>query len=225
MSLVDVGDAFELTFITAPGATVAVSWYDPDLVPVYESQPVPESPAGSGKYPRTFVATRPGMWKVLFTSTGTATAVEQHWIRAQSVTGPAPLAVVGDVSAPFGTMTAAQEGLTGYLLRMASKLVRSQYPNIDAQIAAGQLDAEVVALNVAAMVLRVLRNPQGLRGKSVGPFSYTYDTTEAAGQLVIGKNEASAFTPVTAAAAAATAFGMTRIKAGMAPPVRHCRGW
>ena len=226
MTQVDVGDAFELTFTTAPSATVTVSWYDMDRAPVYENDPVAEFPAVSGKFPRTFIATAPGMWQVVFTASGTATQVEEHWVRASSVTGPPPLAALGDVSIPFGPMTPAQEGLAKYLLRIASQMVRAQFPLVDAQIRDAALNGDVVANTVATMVLRVLHNPQGLRAKTVGPFSYTYDVSLAAGELIISPNDATTLTPpALAAAAAATAFGTIRIKAGLAPPVRRHCGW
>ncbi len=218
MTAVDVGDGFELTFTTTAGATVTVSWYDPDLVPVYESVPVPEKSGSPGVYPRTFVCTAPGMWKALFTAAGTATQVEEHWVRATSVSGPAPLAATGDVTALYGGLTGAQDGLVKYLLRAASRLVRKEYPAIDGQLAAGTLDRDVVAFAVATMVQRVLRNPRGLRGETIGPFSYTYDTQVAAGELAIGPGEARAFTPVPTGDQTGYAFGSARITAGLAPP-------
>ncbi len=220
MTTVDVGDAFELVFTTTPGATVRRSWYDPDLNPVYELEPIEENPDNSGRFPATFQADRNGYWKVLVTVSGTAVAVQEHWIYARPVPAVRPLAVLGHVAEQFGAMTPAQEGLTNTLLRAASALVRSTYPTVDAQIASGQLDPEVVALGVTNMVLRVLRNPKGLRAETIGPFSFTYDTSQAAGELVISPNEAAVFTPVTAAAAAASAIGTVRIGAGMAPPAR-----
>lgn len=226
MTQVDVGDAFELAFTALPGATVTAAWYDRDLAPVFEGVAVPEDPDVPGRYPKTFLATAPGMWKALFTASGADTQVDEQWVRASSVTGPPPLAVLGDVATPFGPMTAAQEGLAKYLLRVASALVRSRFPQVDAQLRAGVLNGDVVANTVATMVLRVLRNPQGLRAKSVGPFSYTYDTSVAAGELVLSVADEAAFTPVTdTAAAAVTAFGTVRIRAGLAPPVRSRYGW
>lgn len=229
MTTVDVGDAFELVFTTVPGATVRRSWYDPQDVPVYELDPIEEDPVGSGRFPATFQATHSGYWKVLVTVSGLAVAVQEHYVYARAVPAIRPLAVLGHVAEQYGTLTPAQEGLVNTLLRAASALVRSHYPTIDAQIAAGQLDPEVVALGITNMVLRVLRNPKGLRAQTVGPFSFTYDTTQAAGELVISANEAAVFTPVTAAAAAVSAVGTVRIGAGMAPPVRSPRryrgGW
>ncbi len=222
MTTVDVGDVFELVFTTSAGATVQRSWYDPDSTPAIELEPIAEDPPGSGRYPNTLQATRAGMWTARVTVSGTATAVEEHYVYARPIPAIPPLAVIGHISEQFGTLTPAQEGLAKALLRAASKLVRAQYPLVDTQIRDGILDAEVVALAVTNMVLRVLRNPRGLRSQSIGPFSYTYDTQLAAGELVVGANEQAALSPVTAAAAAVSAIGMTRIQAGMAPPVRNC---
>jgi hypothetical protein len=227
VTAVDVGDAFELTFRTATGATVTASWYDNNLNPVYEGDPVTENPAGSGLFPRTLVCTAPGMWKALFTASGAATAVEEEWVRATSVTGPPPLAAVGDVSAQFGVLSDAQTGLARYLLRAASKLVRRAFPAVDADMASGAIDPDIVALSVTNMALRVLRNPQGLRAQTIGPFSYTYDTTVAAGLLVLSESETAALTLPAVQANSMAAMGTVRIHPGMAPPVRHRggRGW
>lgn len=193
--VVDVGDAVELTFTTTPGAHVEVSWLDQDQHPIVDHHTVTENPTGSGKFPYTFLATAPGVWTAEFVASGTATEIERYYVRAVAVTGPPPLAAVGDVVAQYGTMTAAQEGLTSWLLRAASSLVRARYPLIDSWIAAGRIDPNVVALAVANMILRVLRNPGGLRAETVGPFSRTYDTGDAAGLLVVSAQEAAMFVP------------------------------
>lgn len=222
--VIDVGDAFELTFTTAPGASVDVSWFDPGGVTVLDHVPVPESPPGSGKFPRSFLATAPDIWRAVFTASGAATDIETYYVRAVSVDGPAPLATVGEVGIQFGSMTEAQEGLTAYLLRVASKIVRQRFPQVDTQITAGSLDPEVVGLAVSAMVLRVLRNPGGLRSETVGPFSRTYDTGEAAGLLVVTDKETAMLTPTRS-----TAFpvGTIMMRPGLAPPPEGLerRGW
>lgn len=184
-AVADVGDAVELTFNTATGATVAVSWYDPDLTPVIAGDPVTETPAGSGQFPYTFLPTAAGMWTAEFTSSGAATNVERYYVRAVGFTGPPPLAAIADVTSQFGALTRDQEAMTGWLLRAASKMVRGRFPLLDAQLAAGTIDRDVAALAVANMVLRVLRNPVGMRSESVGPFTRTFDTSVATGLLRI----------------------------------------
>ncbi len=221
--VVDVGDALELTFSTVTGATVTATWLDPDQVAVIAEVEVEETPSGSGNFPYTFLASRAGVWTAQFRASGAATQFEQFWVRAASITGPPPLAVLGDVGAQFGTLTPAQAGIAGWLLRAASRLVRAQFPTIDANIDAGTLDAEVVALGVANMVLRVLRNPGGLRSRTVGPFSWTYDTTHAAGLLVVTAGEAAMFT--AAVAPVTYPVGTIRVKAGLVPEKGRSRGW
>jgi hypothetical protein len=216
--VVDVGDAIELTFTTATGADVLVSWLDPDSTAVVDQVEVTEDPAGSGKFPYTFLASRAGMWTAQFTASGAATAVERYWVRATDFTGPPPLAAIGDVAGQYGTLTATQEGLTGWLLRAASKMVRAAFPNIDDQLTAGTLDRDVVALAVANMVLRVLRNPGGLRSETVGPFSRSWHTTIAAGLLVITDAEAAMFTPLPPLLPATVSpVGTIKLKPGLAP--------
>ncbi len=195
MTTVDVGDGVELSFEGTTGATVTVSWLDPDLVPVLDAVPVTENPAGSGRFPYTFLPTAPGLWQAVFTASGTITAVERYWIRALSTTGPPPLAVVGDVAELYGSLTPAQEGLVSALLRRASAMVRAAYPDLADRIAAGTLDADTAAHAVVNMVLRVISNPRGLRSETVGPFTRTYDTQKATGLLALTDAETAMLAP------------------------------
>ncbi len=221
MTTVDVGDAFELVFTTEPGATVRNSWYDPADQPVYEMQTIPEDPTGSGRYPNLYQATASGLWTVRVMVTGAATAVEEHYVFARPVPAAKPLAVIGHVTEQYGALTSAQEGLVNALLRAASKMIRARIPALDAMLADGRLDADLVALAVTNMVLRVLRNPGGLRAETVGPFSRTYDTTYAAGLLVLTPNETAILTPTVTEATAVNPIGTARIVAGLAPRVNR----
>lgn len=225
--VVDVGDAIELTFATTTGATVLVSWFNPDMDAVVDQAAAAESPAGSGQFPYTFLPTAAGVWTAQFTASGAATAVERYYVRATDFTGPAPLATIGDVAGQYGSLTPAQEGLTGWLLRAASQMVRARFPNIDAYLAAGSLDRDVVALAVTNMVLRVLRNPGGLRSETVGPFSRSWDTRVAAGLLVITDDELGMLTPLVTLPSTVNPVGTILLRPGLAPPPKGLsrRGW
>jgi hypothetical protein len=194
---VDVGDAVELTFETVTGATVTITWNAPDGTTVLDHQTVTESPASSGKYPTTLVPDTEGMWQAIFTASGAATAVESYWIRAIAITGPPPLATVGDVIELFGPVTPAQESLIGALLRRASELIRGTIPDLDAKIVAGTLKASLVALAAVNMVMRVIRNPRNLRSETVGPFTRTFDTSAAGGLLELTAADLALLTPKT----------------------------
>jgi hypothetical protein len=221
-----VGSAVELIFTTVPGADVTMTWLDPNQAPVLDGVEVAEDPDGSGKYPYTFSLTSAGMWTAQFTASGTTTVFDQYFMRAIVPTGPPPFAAVGDVRAQMGSMTAAQESLAAWLIRAASNLVRSRVPLIDQQIALGLVTAEMAALTVTNMVLRVLRNPNGLRSETVGPFSRAYDTSVAAGLLVFSEDDAAIITPVEQIpdGLGGLGIGTIRIVPGMAPPV-YRRRW
>ncbi len=228
MTTVDVGDAFELTFATATGADVTLSWYDPDDTAVLDAVEVAESPAGSGQFPYTLLPDRAGLWKAVFTASGTATSVERYWVRAVDVLGEdRPLAVLGDVVAQYGTMTAAQQTLTNTLLRAVTRMIRARIPTVDAMISDGRLDPELVALAATNMVLRVLRNPGGLRSETVGPFSRTYDTSSAAGLLAFTIDDLALLTPSADPDAFPVQVGTVWMRPGLAPRPygKVGRGW
>jgi len=221
-----VGSAVELIFNTVPGATVTMSWLDPYEFPVLDTVPVDEEPDASGKYPYTFSLTGPGMWTAQFNASGTTTVVERYYVRGIVPSGPPPFAAVGDVRAQYGDMTAAQESAAAWLIRAASNMIRARVPQIDAQIAAGTVGAEMAALVVANMVLRVMRNPNGLRSETTGPFSRAYDTTTAAGLLVLTDYDLATITPAEQIPDGITALGIgtIRVLPGLAPTVHH-RHW
>jgi hypothetical protein len=218
--VVDVGEAFELTFSAEPGQTVTTSFLDPAQTTVIDAQVVPESSTTPGNYPQVYTATRSGMWTVVFMG---PSQPQSYYVRARDLLGPLPLAAVGDIGDQFGTMTAAQEGLAAHLARAASALLRARAAqaglSIDADIAVGRLDPELAALTVANMVLRVMRNPDGLRAETTGPFSRTYDTTAAAGLLVVTDYDLAAITTAVAVpdGIAALGIGTIRVVPGMLP--------
>jgi hypothetical protein len=225
-TVADVGDAIELIFTTVPGATVTMSWLNPAQVPVLDGVNVPENPPVSGKFPYTFPLTAPdGVWTAQFAASGTTTVVERYYVRVMSLTGPPPFAAVGDVQAQLGTMTAAQQSLAAWLIRAASAMLRGRLPLIDQQIAAGLVSREMAALVVSNMVLRVMRNPNGLRAETTGPFSRTYDTTTAAGLLVLTDYDLATVTPaeVVPDGLAALGIGTIRVTPGLMPTVHRHR--
>lgn len=195
MSATDVGDAIELTFTAATGATVTATWIDPTGNVVVDHVAVNEDPAGSGKYPFTFLPTVADMWQAIFIASGTQTAVETYWVRALPIDGPPPLATIGDVAELFGALTSAQEGLVSALLRRASSMIRNAYPGLADRVLAGTVDPDLVAHAAVNMVLRVIRNPGNLRSETVGPFTRTYDTGAAGGLLVLTDAETALLAP------------------------------
>lgn len=219
----DVGDAVELTFTTTPGAAVTASWICEPGITVIDQQPVPEQPPGSGKYPATFLLSSAGLWRAVFVATGPVAATETYFERADPLTGPPPLATVGELAELFRPLTTAEQSLAAALLRRASGMVRSRLPNVDIRIAAGTLDAGQAALAVIHMVLRVMRNPAGVRTETVGPFTRTFDT-RSSGLLALTDAELALLAPRRRRRAPA---GTIRIRAGLAPSPwgRDVRRW
>lgn len=219
--IVDVGEAIELTFHATTGSTVVASWLDPDQNTVIDSVSVPESPPSSGAFPKIFTPSVAGIWTALFETPGQP---ERYYIRAVTLTGPLPFAVVGDIAAQWdGTLSVAKEALAGHLVRAGSALLRHHVPDLDANLVAGKVSREVAALTVTNMVLRVMRNPRGLRAETTGPFSRTYDTSVAAGLLVVTEEDVKAVTPVPDPVTlpdglAGIGVGTIRVLPGMAPP-------
>jgi len=224
-AVVDVGDALELTFNTQPGADVTVTWLNPDQVAVEDAVAVTETPTGSGQFPHTFIASSAGVWTAQFTASGTTAAVERYYVRATALSGPPPFAAIGDVASQYGAMTPGEETLAGWLLKAASNMIRSRRPLIDQQLADGTISRDMAALAVTNMVLRVIRNPAGLRSETVGPFSRAYDTTHAAGLLVFTDDEADLLDPSGDSTPPAV-IGQMRPKAALAiAPVNRRGGW
>ena len=209
-AVIDVGDAIELTFESAPGATVTASWFTSAGVAVLDHVPVTETPAGTGKFPYTFTATAADIWRAEFTATGTAVAVQAFYVRAIATDGPAPLATVGEVVELYGPMTPAQEALTGALLRRASAMVRYRFADIDDRIAQGTLPADIAALAVINMVLRVMRNSRGVRSQTVGPFTVTFDTSYSLGLLELTAGDLGMLNPQNRGARVVAATIMAR---------------
>lgn len=221
----DVGDAFEATFHTTAGATVTVSWFSPAGATVLDAVSVAESTVTPGDFPFTFTLTEAGVWEARWTASGTVTAVERFYVRARAVSGLPPLATVGEVAELYGTMTEAQEQLTAALLRRASEMIRGRRDIAD-RIAAGTLQPDDLAMTAINMVLRVLRNPNGLRAETTGPFSRTYDTSVAAGLLVLADYDLEALEAPERLpdGLAGLGVGTIRVQPGLAPPAHPSGG-
>lgn len=215
----DVGDAVELTYESGPGATVVMDLVDPQGVITITAQPVPEDPPGTGLYPVVFVGTSVGTWQARFTASGTQTAVETFYQTFENPTGPSPYASLGEYEDIYGTVSAVRGAICTHLLKRASQMIRDRFRDVDQRIALGTLPRNSVALAVLNMTARVMRNPGGLRGETIGPLSRTYDTEIASGLLQFTDAEASLLLPTGSdlGGAARVRVGTIRVKPGLVP--------
>lgn len=226
----DVGDAIELTYTTAPNATVVMSWvHIPTGAVLQQDAPVSErivNGVHTGQYSITLVGSLPGMYEAIFTSYGTATTRESYFERFDAIGGPAPLATVGEYAALYGTLSAARQAVCRALIKRASQLVRDTVPGIDDRIIAGAVSADSVGLAVLNMVARVMRNPDGLRSQTIGPISRSFDTDVATGMLEITSADMGLLVPATTTAGARRSrMGTARITGGMVPSPASGNGW
>jgi hypothetical protein len=227
----DVGDAIELTYTTAPGATVLMDWiHTPSGAVLQQDVSVPEvveDDVPTGRYSITLVGSLPGVYEAVFTSYGTATTRESYFERFDPISTVPPLATLGEYTELYGSLSAPRAATARALLKRASQLVRDTYPGIDAKITAGTVPADSVGLAVLNMVARVMRNPDGLRSQTIGPISRSFDTDQATGMLALTDAETALLAPeATGTGRARGKMGTARVTGGMVPPPRTIRrGW
>lgn len=81
--------------------------------------------------------------------------------------------VVSDIAARWRTLTTAENDKAAALLDDAWALVKLKVPDIEDRIDDESLDVGIVRMVVSAMVLRVLKNPDGKQQESLDDYSYT----------------------------------------------------
>jgi hypothetical protein len=105
------------------------------------------------------------------------------------------LATLADLADRLGrdlTTVEARQG--GALLTDATAIILDLFP----QYATAPTAASTAVC--AAMVLRVVRNPNGLRSEAVDDYSYTIDSARSAGELYMTDNEIDTLTPIRTSA-------------------------
>lgn len=91
-----------------------------------------------------------------------------------------PFATSADVAARWRPLTAAESTVADVLVGDASALIRQRFPGIDATIAAGNLDPDLVKMVVAGMVKRALIAPlDGVSQQAEGTGPYSHSETFA----------------------------------------------
>lgn len=225
----DVGDAIELTYTTAPNATVVMSWIHTNSGAVLQQDaPVAELVVDSvhtGQYPITLVGPLPGLYEAVFTSYGTATTRESYFERFDAIDGPPPLATLSEYTDLYGSLSVTRAAICRALIKRASQLVRDTVAGIDDRIAAGTVPANSAGLAVLNMTARVMRNPDGLRSQTIGPISRSFDTDLATGMLEITEADLGLLVPPAVSSRGQRAkMGTVRVQGGLVPPPRR-RGW
>lgn len=92
-----------------------------------------------------------------------------------------PFAEPQDVANAWRPLTAAEESVATTLIGYASSILRGRFPDVDQRVADGKLSADIPQLAVVNMVIRVLRNPDGVRSESIDDYSISYSDVTLAG--------------------------------------------
>lgn len=96
---------------------------------------------------------------------------------------------VADLEARFRPLTDAETPVAQALLDDAWAILLTRRPALEQQITDEEVSEGLVRAVVAAMVLRVLRNPNGVRQWSVDDYSETRDNSVSGGFLYVSDDE------------------------------------
>ncbi len=109
-------------------------------------------------------------------------------------TNPATLLDIADRWRP---LTDDEATVAVAVLGDAWALLKHRIPTLEARLDAvpATLDAGLVRIVLVAMVLRVLRNPNGIRQESIQDYSYSRDAEGASGLLSVSEAELDLLVP------------------------------
>lgn len=103
---------------------------------------------------------------------------------------------VSELEQRWRPLTAAETVVATSLIADALSILVSRRPSLTAAVTAGTVTQNTLDLVVSAMVLRVLRNPEGKRQESIDDYSYTRDNVVSSGALYVTDAELSLLTAV-----------------------------
>jgi hypothetical protein len=104
-------------------------------------------------------------------------------------------ATVADIEARWRPLTAQETTNADALLDDAWALLLTRRPSLEADITAGTVTATNVIRVEVAMILRVLRNPDGKVSERIDDYSYTRDPAVATGGLYVSDDELGDLVP------------------------------
>jgi hypothetical protein len=107
-------------------------------------------------------------------------------------------ATVADIEARWRPLTAQETTNATALLADAWALLLARRPSLEADITAGTVTAANVIRVEVAMILRVMRNPDGKVSERIDDYSYTRDAAVATGGLYVADDELADLTPIRA---------------------------
>lgn len=104
-------------------------------------------------------------------------------------------ATTADIAARWRPLTAQETTNATAFLADAWALLLMRRPTLEADITAGKVTTTNVIRVVVAMVLRVLRNPDGKLEESIDDYRYRRDSALSSGLLYVSPDELADLTP------------------------------
>ncbi len=104
-------------------------------------------------------------------------------------------AIVADIEARWRPLDAQETTNAEAFLGDAWALLLSRRPNLEADITAATVSTDNVVRVVVAMVLRILKNPDGKLEESIDDYRYRRDALVASGTLHVTSDELADITP------------------------------
>ena len=98
-------------------------------------------------------------------------------------------AQVTDIEARWRALSPDESSVATALLADAWAIALVRVPTLQSRLTAGTLSSELVVAVICAMVLRVMRNPDGKVQEAIDDYSYTRSTSVASGGLYLGTDE------------------------------------
>jgi hypothetical protein len=104
-------------------------------------------------------------------------------------------ATTADIEARWRPLTEAEATTAATLLGDAWWILVGRLPNLEANMTAGTVATENVIRVLCAMVLRVLKNPEGKLEEQVDDYRYRRDSAISSGELLVTSDELADLTP------------------------------
>lgn len=123
-------------------------------------------------------------------------------------------ATVADVEARLGrSLEPGEQDIVETRLNDVELLIRHKIPDLDARVADGRINEQILIMVEADTVLRLIKNVDGYRSETDGNYSYQIDDRVASGRLDILPSE-WALLGVTS--------GVFTIRANLSPYYDNC---
>lgn len=153
----------------------------------------------TGSYPLTLAAGRYYL-RHTFSTTGGAALIDDDdellLVNPDGTVGGFPFTSdPASIESRWRPLTPAEKVVAPKLLRDAAVILGARLPTLAARVRAGTLDAGLIEVVQVAMVLRVMKNPEGKRQESIDDYSWTRDNALSAGLLYVTADEIAGLFP------------------------------